>query len=95
VIYLETSDNGKTEEMLRGESTVNSVDVKSKGLLVTVNTDGTKLLPVLMERIMRAGIGIRTVNLKKPSMDDVFVHYTGRDIRDGSGEKEPESPGRR
>lgn len=95
VIYLETSDNGTTEGILRGEPTVNSVDVKSKGLLVTVNTDGTKLLPVLMERIMRAGIGIRTVNLKKPSMDDVFVHYTGREIRNGSGEKEPGSPGRR
>jgi ABC-2 type transport system ATP-binding protein len=28
------------------------------------------------------------VNLKKPSMDDVFVHYTGREIRDG-GSSEP------
>jgi ABC-2 type transport system ATP-binding protein len=23
-----------------------------------------------------------TVNLKKPSMDDVFIHYTGKEIRD-------------
>jgi len=29
-----------------------------------------------------AGIDIASVNLKKPTMDDVFVHYTGRELRD-------------
>ena len=28
-----------------------------------------------------------TVNLKKPSMDDVFVHYTGKEIRDEAAGK--------
>ncbi|NLA30837.1 MAG: daunorubicin ABC transporter ATP-binding protein, partial [Methanomicrobiales archaeon] len=29
-----------------------------------------------------AGIDIMSANLKKPTMDDVFVHYTGRELRD-------------
>jgi ABC-2 type transport system ATP-binding protein len=33
------------------------------------------------------GIDIKGVNLKEPSLDDVFVHYTGRDIREGGAEK--------
>jgi ABC-2 type transport system ATP-binding protein len=35
---------------------------------------------------MQEGIAISTVNLKKPSMDDVFVRYTGKELRDDSPE---------
>ena len=33
------------------------------------------------------GSPVHTVNLKKPSMDDVFVFYTGRELRDEPAEK--------
>jgi ABC-2 type transport system ATP-binding protein len=39
-----------------------------------------------------------SVNLKKPTLDDVFVHYTGRDIREaGAGKlhRLPQSKGGR
>jgi ABC-2 type transport system ATP-binding protein len=49
--------------------------------------DGTYLLPEIMDKLRRSGIAIKAVNLKKPSMDDVFVHYTGREIRDTGAEK--------
>jgi ABC-2 type transport system ATP-binding protein len=35
-----------------------------------------------MERLSAGGIRILVVNLKKPSMDDVFLHFTGRELRD-------------
>ena len=38
-----------------------------------------------MDKLRDGGIKIRAVNLKKPSMDDVFVHYTGRELRDATG----------
>jgi ABC-2 type transport system ATP-binding protein len=47
-----------------------------------VNDDGTKVLPVVIDTLRNAGIEISTINLKKPSMDDVFVFYTGKDLRD-------------
>ena len=47
-----------------------------------VNEDGTKVLPVVIDTFRNAGIEISTINLKKPSMDDVFVFYTGKDLRD-------------
>ena len=52
-----------------------------------VNVDGTYLLPEVMDRLRNGGIKIKAVNLKKPSMDDVFVHYTGRELRDNGAEK--------
>ena len=55
--------------------------------MVTINTDGTHCLPIIMNRLRDKGIDIISVNLKKPTLDDVFVHYTGRDIREAGAEK--------
>ena len=43
-----------------------------------------------MEKIREDGIDITTVNLKKPSMDDVFVHYTGHGLREGDEKEKQE-----
>jgi ABC-2 type transport system ATP-binding protein len=43
-----------------------------------------------MEKIRQAGIEITTVNIKKPSMDDVFVHYTGHGLREGEPQEKYE-----
>ncbi|AKB18363.1 DUF4162 domain-containing protein [Methanosarcina sp. WWM596] len=51
-----------------------------------VNEDGTYLLPEIMDILRNGGIRVKAVNLKKPSMDDVFVHYTGREFRDEGAE---------
>jgi ABC-2 type transport system ATP-binding protein len=87
IIYLETSDNQGASNILKGLDTVRGVRDKSKGIIVMVNVDGTHLLPEIMEKLQKGGIKIRVVNLKKPSMDDVFVHYTGRELRDTGTEK--------
>lgn len=87
IIYLETSDNQGASNILEGLDTVRGVRDKSKGIIVMVNVDGTHLLPEIMEKLQKRGIKIRVVNLKKPSMDDVFVHYTGRELRDTGTEK--------
>jgi ABC-2 type transport system ATP-binding protein len=31
------------------------------------------------------GVGIRSVTVTRPSLDDVFLTYTGRTIRDSEG----------
>jgi len=82
LIYLETSDNHSASNALSGLSFVKNIEHKSKGILVMINDDGTKVLPVIMDKLRNADITISTVNLKKPSMDDVFIHYTGKEIRD-------------
>lgn len=82
LIYLETSNNHAASDALTGLSFVKEMTHKSKGILIMVNDDGTKVLPVIMDRLRDADITISTVNLKKPSMDDVFIYYTGKEIRD-------------
>jgi ABC-2 type transport system ATP-binding protein len=87
LIYLETSDNKTTGELLKKLDSVKGIKEKTKGIIVMVNVDGTHLLPSIMDKLRSEGITIKAVNLKKPSMDDVFVHYTGREIRDTGTEK--------
>jgi len=83
LIYLETSDNTTTRAILETVESVKDIRDKGRGLVLLVNADGTRLLPRIMEMLGRHGIILETVNLKKPSMDDVFVHFTGRELRDG------------
>jgi ABC-2 type transport system ATP-binding protein len=87
LIYLETTDNMAAVELLKSLESVKGTREKTKGIVIMVNVDGTYLLPEIMDKLRREGITIRAVNLKKPSMDDVFVHYTGREIRDSRAEK--------
>ncbi len=43
---------------------------------------GEKKIPELMELAKKKGIVISSVNLRKPTLDDVFMFYTGRYIRE-------------
>jgi len=87
MIYLDTSDNAATEDLLKSLKAVRSVKATAQGLRATINADGTRCLPIIMNRLRERGINIVSVNLKKPTLDDVFVHYTGRDIRDSGAGK--------
>ena len=87
LIYLETSDNSEAREILKQLNSVKGIKEKTKGIVVMINVDGTYLLPEILDKLRTGGITIKAVNLKKPSMDDVFVHYTGRELRDAETEK--------
>ena len=87
MIYLETSDNEAALRMLQSLKVVKAAKGTTKGLTITITADGTHCLPILISKLKDMGIDIKGVNLKEPSLDDVFVHFTGRDIREGGAEK--------
>lgn len=82
VVYLETGDDRKARGALQGIEEIRSITESPRGLSITISADGSHCLPQIIERVRSAGIGISNVNLKKPTMDDVFIHYTGRELRD-------------
>lgn len=82
LIYLETSNNEAAIRLLKVLPWIRDVKTKTKGFVLMVNDDGTKVLPGIIDRLRNAGIESSTINLKKPSMDDVFVFYTGKELRD-------------
>ncbi|MBU0756606.1 MAG: ATP-binding cassette domain-containing protein [Nanoarchaeota archaeon] len=52
------------------------------GILYLTMDKGETKIPELMRIADKANISIRSVNLRKPSLEDVFLHFTGKTIRD-------------
>jgi len=43
---------------------------------------GERKIPILLELARKDGIEIKSVSLHKPTLDDVFLHHTGKTIRE-------------
>jgi ABC-2 type transport system ATP-binding protein len=86
MMYLETVDDEKAAAAAKSVSEVSEVKRMSSGLELILSADGAKVMPKVLRSIEKEGIGILSVKMKKPSLDDVFVHYTGRELRDGPAE---------
>ena len=86
MIYLETGDDEKAASIVKRMTEINSVRNSSKGLIVSPKEEGTRFMPKLVERIRNERIEIKSVNLKKPTLDDVFIRFTGRGLREENHE---------
>jgi ABC-2 type transport system ATP-binding protein len=87
IIYLETSDNKAAANILRTLESVTGINEDTELLRIMIGVDATHILPKIMDMMRQSGIEITAVNIKKPSMDDVFVHYTGHGLREGQTEE--------
>jgi ABC-2 type transport system ATP-binding protein len=48
--------------------------------LVSRVHDGGQALPGILAALSEAGIAVASVGVSRPSLDDVYLHYTGRDF---------------
>ena len=80
---LEISVEGEREglpALLEGLPLVHKVVVED-GVLRVFADQGAQAVPVLMEAIQRQGLKVQSISLKQQTLEDVFIHYTGRSIR--------------
>jgi ABC-2 type transport system ATP-binding protein len=77
VVTIETADDTLALEQVAKGLAVDG-ELTEQGLRLRV-PDGEGFVPRLFEHL---SLGIRNVNVRRPSLDDVFMEYTGRDIRD-------------
>lgn len=76
-VTLSTNDDARAAEELRSAF---SVDVEHrKGALELRVPDGEAFVPRIFDVLT---VGVTSINVRRPSLDDVFLKYTGRDIRD-------------
>ncbi len=84
--------NGKGERMTARISSVPHVravePVKGGWYRVIVEQEGERLIPQLFSLCAEEGIAIEEVSLKKPSLDDVYLHFTGHAMRDAEESRE-------
>lgn len=70
------------EERLRNLSAVTSVQNESAGMFRVLSGNGSQTTTELVEAAVQAGVPVKSLSVQNTTLDDVFVHYTGRQLRD-------------
>ena len=80
LVSLEMNTEGNTEVFKKLDFVT---EFREYNDFVTLKMErGDLRIPVIMEVAKLAGIEIKSVTLRKPSLEDVFLHFTGRGIRE-------------
>ncbi|MEV6299706.1 ABC transporter ATP-binding protein [Actinoplanes sp. NPDC051861] len=65
-----------------------TLDAPRDGLHLTVTAeDGTHLAPKLLDDLRAAGLTTASIEVTRPTLDDVFLTLTGRSLREGRTEE--------
>ena len=73
-----------SEALLTGKPFVTGMKPTDGELAVYVN-DGASAIPSIMQLLSGQGIEVKTITMSRPSLDDVFLKYTGKTIRAQEG----------
>ena len=73
-------------DRLRNLSFVHKVSTESNNITVYVDS-GAQDLPVLLEEVRSQGRKIFSATVHEQSLEDVFIHYTGKSIREEEAKK--------
>jgi ABC-2 type transport system ATP-binding protein len=94
---IEIGFNTIDERMLRAlmeNSLINSVEVKDKKLIISAK-NGSKLLPEIVAIFETFSLPMTSISIRSPSLEDVFIHLTGKKLDDGGNhEQKPARGGR-
>jgi ABC-2 type transport system ATP-binding protein len=80
-VHLELA-NGRVDDARRVLETLGAKPEQSgEGrTLVSRVENGNRALPGILSALEQEGIGVESVGVSRPSLDDVYLHYTGRDF---------------
>lgn len=83
VVTLRTADNLLAIERLRAEHDVEPRE-GPEGQLIVETERGDQFIPQLMATLANSGtpVEVTSVNLRRPTLEDVFIKLTGRAIRE-------------
>lgn len=81
VISIKCNNAGKCTAELEKNNWVKSV-VQHDGTIDVRVDKGEEKIPKILLLMEKQGATVESVSLRKPSLDDVFLHYTGRTIRE-------------
>lgn len=70
------------EQRLHSLSGVTSVKHEGAGMYRVLTSNGSQTTTELVEMSVQAGVEVKSLSVQNTTLDDVFVHYTGRQLRD-------------
>jgi ABC-2 type transport system ATP-binding protein len=70
------------EEKLHKLDEVTSVQHEGAGMYRVLTGNGSRTTTQLVEMAVQNGVQVKSLSVQNTTLDDVFVHYTGRQLRD-------------
>jgi ABC-2 type transport system ATP-binding protein len=87
LVTLRTGDDARAARMIRDEFRLDATADEPDGVRVRI-ADGAAFVPRICAQLP---VSVHAVTVTSPTLDDVFLHYTGRTIRE-SAETGPAQP---
>ena len=70
------------DQRLQKLDDVTSVKHQGAGMFRVLTGNGSRTTTELVEMAVQAGADVKSLSVQNTTLDDVFVHYTGRQLRD-------------
>ncbi|GAA4567217.1 ATP-binding cassette domain-containing protein [Micromonospora coerulea] len=82
LVGLDAAATPQAAEVLDTEPYVNKLETGDEGGLRLYVDEGATAIPQVLRRLDHAGLDLRSIELHRPSLDDVFLTKTGRSLRE-------------
>jgi len=86
-VDLEADYNGTVSRALADLAAVRDVNVEGRTLRARAD-DGGRAVPLVLQALEIHGVGVSSVRVARPSLDDVYLKYTGRTFDAADAEAE-------
>ncbi|GFO97559.1 daunorubicin resistance ABC transporteraTP-binding subunit [groundwater metagenome] len=92
IISLQVTDGKNFLNTLKAFDFIKGMELRNESLygsLYLSVEDGERMIPRIMDLAHKEAVIVQSVGLHKPTLEDVFLHFTGRTIREqDTGKKE-------
>ncbi|MEV4462996.1 ATP-binding cassette domain-containing protein [Micromonospora echinofusca] len=82
LVGLDAAATPQAAKLLDGEPYVNELETVDEGGLRLYVDEGATAIPQILRRVDGAGLALSSIELHRPSLDDVFLTKTGRSLRE-------------
>ncbi|MHA1129628.1 MAG: ATP-binding cassette domain-containing protein [Candidatus Helarchaeota archaeon] len=87
MLRLKGDPNEALIEDLRKLAFIKEVKCSTEGIEIGVNIPGGDAVPEIMKVIYNHNYSFKSLTIQKPSLEDVFIYYTGKSLREEMPDK--------
>jgi ABC-2 type transport system ATP-binding protein len=80
-------DGASVAALLRQEPYLREVEHNGNGKLTMGADNGSHVVPRIIDRVESAGASVTSISVHRLSLEDVFIRFTGRSLRDEPAKK--------
>jgi ABC-2 type transport system ATP-binding protein len=84
-IQLQTDNDDKATQIIKDLPGISQIKGTPNGLTIHLD-ENASLMTKLVDLLRSAGVQIDGITLLKPTLDDVFIQYTGRELNENNQE---------